>query len=52
MKIDITKTAFIFPGQGSQTLGMGKDLSSQYPIAKNTFEEADRTFQNDDGRRG
>ncbi|MBP6177249.1 MAG: ACP S-malonyltransferase [Anaerolineales bacterium] len=41
MKIDITKTAFIFPGQGSQTLGMGKDLSSQYPIAKNTFEEAD-----------
>lgn len=33
--------AFIFPGQGSQTVGMGKDLADKYPIARRTFEEAD-----------
>jgi [acyl-carrier-protein] S-malonyltransferase len=33
--------AFIFPGQGSQAVGMGKDLAERYPIAKQTFEEAD-----------
>jgi [acyl-carrier-protein] S-malonyltransferase len=41
MKLNLQKTAFIFPGQGSQTVGMGKDLAAQYPIAKQTFEEAD-----------
>jgi [acyl-carrier-protein] S-malonyltransferase len=41
MKIDLQNTAFVFPGQGSQTIGMGKDLAAQYPIAKQTFEEAD-----------
>lgn len=41
MKLNLQTTAFIFPGQGSQTVGMGKDLSAQYPIAKQTFEEAD-----------
>lgn len=33
--------AFIFPGQGSQTVGMGKDLAEKYPVARQTFEEAD-----------
>ena len=32
-------TAFIFPGQGSQTLGMGKSLAEAYPLARETFEE-------------
>lgn len=41
MKLNLQTTAFIFPGQGSQTVGMGKDLAAQYPIAKRTFEEAD-----------
>jgi [acyl-carrier-protein] S-malonyltransferase len=33
--------AFLFPGQGSQCAGMGKELASNYPIARRTFEEAD-----------
>jgi len=41
MKLDPKTTAFIFPGQGSQTLGMGKDLAAQYPTAKKIFDEAD-----------
>jgi [acyl-carrier-protein] S-malonyltransferase len=35
------KSAFIFPGQGSQAVGMGKDLFDNYPIARNVFLEAD-----------
>jgi [acyl-carrier-protein] S-malonyltransferase len=41
MKLNLHKTAFVFPGQGSQAVGMGKDLAVQYPIANQTFEEAD-----------
>jgi [acyl-carrier-protein] S-malonyltransferase len=41
MKLNLQNTAFIFPGQGSQTVGMGKDLVAQYSVAKQTFEEAD-----------
>jgi [acyl-carrier-protein] S-malonyltransferase len=33
--------AFLFPGQGSQAVGMGKELSQRYAVAKQTFEEAD-----------
>src|ERR1039458_7023677 len=33
--------ALLFPGQGSQAVGMGKDLAEKYPIARQTFEEAD-----------
>src|ERR1700686_3954284 len=39
-----TKIAFIFPGQGSQAVGMGKDLAERYPIARQTFEEADEAL--------
>jgi [acyl-carrier-protein] S-malonyltransferase len=33
--------ALLFPGQGSQTIGMGKELAEKYPAARQTFEEAD-----------
>ncbi len=33
--------AFVFPGQGSQTVGMGKDFCDQFTIAKRVFAEAD-----------
>src|ERR1035441_7919986 len=36
--------ALLFPGQGSQSVGMGKDLAEKYPVAKQTFEEADETL--------
>lgn len=39
--VDFAKTAFIFPGQGSQVAGMGKDVIAAYPTAKATFDEAD-----------
>jgi [acyl-carrier-protein] S-malonyltransferase len=35
------KIAYIFPGQGSQAVGMGKELAEKYPVARQTFEEAD-----------
>ncbi|HEX2696412.1 MAG TPA: ACP S-malonyltransferase [Anaerolineales bacterium] len=41
MKLDSKTTAFVFPGQGSQSVGMGHDLAAQYPVAKQSFEEAD-----------
>ena len=39
-----SKIAFIFPGQGSQAVGMGKDLAEKYPVARQTFEEADEAL--------
>ncbi|HUB03230.1 MAG TPA: ACP S-malonyltransferase [Terriglobales bacterium] len=36
--------AFLFPGQGSQTVGMGKELASNYAVARQTFEEADEAL--------
>ena len=33
--------AFVFPGQGSQTVGMGRALAEAFPICRETFEEAD-----------
>jgi [acyl-carrier-protein] S-malonyltransferase len=33
--------AFLFPGQGSQAVGMGQELAEKYPVARQTFEEAD-----------
>lgn len=35
------KVAFLFPGQGAQYVGMGKDFYDTFPLAKETFEEAD-----------
>ncbi len=33
--------AFVYPGQGSQYVGMGKDLYEQHPLAKELFQKAD-----------
>ena len=40
----MSKLAYIFPGQGSQTVGMGKDLYDNFPVAKEVFEEADNAL--------
>jgi [acyl-carrier-protein] S-malonyltransferase len=39
--------AFIFPGQGSQKVGMGSELAAAYPVARRTFDEADAAFSRD-----
>jgi [acyl-carrier-protein] S-malonyltransferase len=39
--MDWSKVAFVFPGQGSQMVGMSKDLVATYPVARETFEQAD-----------
>ena len=38
------KLAFVFPGQGAQSVGMGKDLFDAYPTAKTVYEEADEAL--------
>src|SRR4051812_42616661 len=42
--MNIAATAFLFPGQGSQAVGMGKDLFERFPVARQTFEEADQAL--------
>ncbi len=36
--------AFIFPGQGAQTIGMGRDLAENFPAARAVFEEVDEAL--------
>jgi [acyl-carrier-protein] S-malonyltransferase len=40
----MAKTALLFPGQGAQYVGMGKDLAEKYPAAKAVFERADKAL--------
>jgi [acyl-carrier-protein] S-malonyltransferase len=41
MNLNPQTTAFVFPGQGSQAVHMGKELAETYPIARQTFDQAD-----------
>ena len=38
------KTAFVFPGQGAQFVGMGRSLASEWPVARRVFDEADQAL--------
>ena len=39
--------AFLFPGQGAQAIGMGKDLAENFLVAKNVFEEVNDALNQD-----
>jgi len=41
MKLGQKTTVLVFPGQGSQAVGMGRDLAARYPAARAVFDEAD-----------
>lgn len=48
--IDWSTTALLFPGQGSQQVGMGADVAQQFPNAHDVFMIADRVFDTDFSR--
>ncbi|MGE0660467.1 MAG: ACP S-malonyltransferase [Reyranellaceae bacterium] len=39
------KRAFVFPGQGSQAIGMGQELAAAFPVARQVFEEVDEALK-------
>lgn len=41
------RVAFMFPGQGSQSVGMGKEIHDAYPVVKKLFQEADSLLKTD-----
>ena len=41
---EMTKTAFLFAGQGAQYLGMGRELYDQYAIVKETIDQASQVL--------
>jgi [acyl-carrier-protein] S-malonyltransferase len=45
MGVLMSVTAFIFPGQGSQSVGMGRDLAAAFAAARDVFEEVDETLK-------
>ena len=36
--------SLVFPGQGSQYIGMGKDFSNNFPVANKVYQEVDEVF--------
>ena len=40
----MAKSAYVFPGQGSQRVGMGQDLYGAFPLAREVFDETDATL--------
>jgi [acyl-carrier-protein] S-malonyltransferase len=42
--VELSKVAYVFPGQGSQSTGMGLDLYNNYPLAREVFDGADASL--------